>query len=239
MKNSSNQKLPVVISILALGLSIFNSCVTYHFNNEQNMKWEALNQAKIAPSALTLIAYQELDTDAAMVKDWGYPITFAPVIKDGVYTGHSRVYNDLVFLDAQTSNRVVGCKTMVTVNDAIEEAHRLKLQMKDLKLRKHFAFVFSFRNTGQLSAHNVKVSLEIADEKGTKKPEYTDFNHSIRELAGGETFDITLNADFDLNVVLGSIEHFQVAIDYDSGGKPHRIERHLFYNMLANSWGLE
>lgn len=196
--------------------------------------YEQQNQPRITPTKITLLAFGELDTTVAVKRIWGYQTLHHPVFKDGVYTGRSRVYAELVFWDANKGERKLGNRIMTTLDEAKEEAKRLQFA-PDIKLRKHYQMIFSFRNSGQLSAHDIKIHLQIKDEAGEKAFQLDP----ISELAGGETKDIALHEYTDINIVLGKTEHFIMTTQYEYAGKIHTITRKLFYDMFGDSWGFE
>jgi hypothetical protein len=94
--------------LLPLALSAFAIVTTFYFNKEQNTKWESLNQPRITPTNITLVAFEELDTSVAVKRAWGYHTLYHPVFKDGVYTGRNSVYSELVFWDANKDGKKWG-----------------------------------------------------------------------------------------------------------------------------------
>jgi hypothetical protein len=224
----------ILFSVLPLALSAFAIVTTCHFNEEQNIKWEALNRPRITPTNITLVAFEELDTSVAVKRTWGYPTLYSPVIKDGVYTGRSRVYAELVFWDANQGERKWGNRIMTTLEDVKEETKRLHVQ-QNITLQKHCVFLFSFRNSGQLSAHDIKIHVQLIDDAGKKEFQL----NPISELAGGETKDISLHNYMDINLILGKTEHFIITTRYEYAGKIYTSTRKLAYDMFGNAWGFE
>jgi hypothetical protein len=224
----------LLLNVLPLVFSAFAIVATCHFNKEQNAKWEALNQPRITPTNITLVAFEELDTSIAVKRDWGYPILYYPVIKDGVYTGRSRVYSELVFWDADKGERKWGNRIMTKLDDVKEESKRLHVP-QNAPLKKHIVFLFSFRNNGQLAAYDIKMHVQVTDDAGKKEFQLDP----ISELAGGETKDIALHDYVDTGVILGKTEHFIMTTEYKYAGNTKTTTRKLAYDMLGNAWTYE
>jgi len=205
--------LTVAISLSALVTSVCSHSAMLRFNVEQNAKWDALNQPRINPTSISLVAFEELDTGVAKTRDWGYPAIYIPAFKDDVYTGRSRVYTELVFWDTNTKKIVSLGPIILTVQDAGKEAKRLNINLgSSIILQKHYQFVVTFRNSGQLSANNVKAAIDVSTKEGGLPRRLTEIQ-AIRDLAGGEEFKIYTDLCVDLNQAFTDIHHFRIAID--------------------------
>ena len=222
------QIIPTAVSVIAL-------VAAFLFNREQNIKWNALNQPQIMVVNIKLIAYEELDTSLAIKRKWGYATLYHPVSKDGVYTGRSRVYSQLIFWDEKKNERkICGEMIMTKMEDVKEEIKRLRLP-PDIKLRKRYAFQLIFRNTGQLPAKNIRIRIQIEDVGGKK--EFPSAEISL--LAGGEIQEIVRDFYVDSNAIVMAMEHFTITSEYEYAGEPYKRPRKLFFNMFGNEWGFE
>lgn len=225
--------LSIIFNIGTLFISISALVATLIYNNNQNMKWDALNKPQINPINISLIAFEEMSTKDATSRNWGYEILQYPIFKEGVYTGNSRIYSELVFWDANKNIRIPGNRVMTTMDDVKEETNRLKLQ--NVTLKKHLVFVLTFRNNGQLSANNIEISLKLKDVQG-------EFNYqvnNIKELAGGESTDYKIDFFVDVNIVPVATEHFITSTRYEYAGKKYTKERKIAFDMFSNNWSFE
>jgi hypothetical protein len=228
-------KIPysIIFNIGTLFISISALIVTLIYNNNQNTKWDALNKPKINPTNVTLVAFEEMDTRDAINRNWGYNILHYPMFKDGVYNGRSRIYSELVFWDPTKNERAAGNRVMTTFDDVNEEAKRLNF--KGMMIKKHLVFTITYRNSGQLSANNVEISLQLKDDSG--KIDYPV--EATSELAGGETRDYLIDFFIDANAVPAKTEHFISTTKYEYAGKIYSDTRKIAYNMFRNTWGFE
>ena len=123
---------------------------------------------------------------------------------------------------------------MTTMDDVHEEAKRFNLPSHVI-LKKHLVFVITFENSGQLSATDVEISMQLIYD--TWKLDYPPVK--LSELAGGEEQNYMMNFFLDVNSVPGRIEHFISTAKYEYAGQKYIVNRTLEYDMFRNAWGFE
>ncbi len=224
-----------LVSLAALCVSIISLYQTHDFNSQQDARWDSLNQPRFDITSTYFVAFEELDSDLALSRDWGYnPVLFS-VIKDGVYTNSYRLYNDLVFWDSNVNRRITGSKTMRTKGDAEIEARRLKLD--NVIILKHFQVQFNFRNVGQLPANNVTVKIDqVMGEGESSTKNWFSSNSAQREVISGQEFSAATELYTTLDASLPEELHFRITLDYEFAGKRLSKLMLVSYESNRNYW---
>lgn len=219
------------LSLAAVIVSIISLYQTYDFNSQQDARWDSLNQPRFDITSTYFVAFEELDGNLALSRDWGYnPVLFS-VIKDGVHTNLYRLYNDLVFWDSNANRRITGSKTIRTKGDAEIEALRLKLD--NVIILKHFQVQFNFRNVGQLPANNVTVKIDqVMGEGESSTKNWFSSNSAQREVVGGQEFNAVTDIYTTLDASLPEELHFRITLDYEFAGK--RLSKVMLVNYESN-----
>lgn len=206
--------------------SVLSLVFTFYFSSLQNQKWDILNQATIDIKNARLIAFDEIDFNELDKREWLVPPIMYPVIKDGIATKKYRLHENLYFWDNGANVPLLGSKLMLTKTDVEEEVKRLKLEDKINKelvsIRKHYLIEFSFKNTGQLSAKNLKFDVDMILEDGII-PIVKD--QHVSEIVGSAEGFITGELWIPINIVFPPEVPYKVTVSYvtDSQRKTRTI----------------
>jgi hypothetical protein len=144
-----------------------------------------------------------------------------------------------VLWDSTNEHPVVGHKTFKTREEVASEIQRLGLGTNIIAIR-HYQFEFIFRNQGQLSANNVRISIDQVSKGDTVQRTIFNTVNPLKEVIGKQDFSQVFPMYLPLGTSMLVPTYFRISIDYDFSGKaqPRRIIRgHC--DPSANYWTWE
>ncbi len=220
----------VVISLLALVVSLFTLIWNLANQWEQNRRWEAINAPNIVLRDAKMMPWEKITASQAMTRNWGYvPEIFAGELKDEfllLSTLKLRTLKDDQPLDAVAS----------TVQEAENEVKRLGLASQ-VKLAKTLRPFFQFENIGKTTAYKTKISVDILDAISPQKEWRRAFEaNSQPDVGVGQLtsayFDVGLPGDGIIGALL-----FRVNTEFeDSKGVKRSSITEFSWDAKANYW---
>jgi hypothetical protein len=151
------------ISVISLLVSVASFVTTLVSNSIQNSRWNALNQPRFDLAMDPYFtAFEELDTEEANSRDWGYSPWLAHVQLNGVRTKTMHRLSELVWVRRETPLMpAFPGPGAGTVREAAAEIIKRRLNTRDLLLKKHLQAHFAFRNNGSLPARETRAQVEL------------------------------------------------------------------------------
>lgn len=215
----------LVVALVALGFSLWS-------NWEQNLKWSQLEKPRIVLTKVFLFAFEEIDAESAVSREWGYNVPLFAVSKDGAYTGRYRVYSALAFWDPKHDTPIkVGTKIMTTFEHVESEASRLNL--RKFEVRKRYLLQLNLSNSGSLPAYDLVFTLR--EEKALKPCADTSTN-AVQVAQPDEEFNLACEFYSPLAAALPHELRFDLVWSYKFPGGETSQERTLVYEPARNYW---
>jgi hypothetical protein len=198
----------VVISLLALVVSLIALVWTLANQLDQNSRWEAINAPNIILKEAKMLPWGKISESQAKSRNWGYePEIFSGELKDEFLL--------LSALKLRTIKDDRPLDTVVfTVQDAEIEAKRLDL-VSQVNLAKTLRPLFQFENIGKTTAYKTKIAVDIMDSIAGNKEWRRAFEANSRpDVGAGQItssyFDIGLPDTGKINTIL-----FRVNVEFE------------------------
>lgn len=126
--------LAVVISSISLIVAGTSLWWTYHNQQDQNHRWDALNLPRVELSEVGFIIWRELPPDEALKTDWGYKASLITKLEKRVVQQLYQIPYELVLFDTESSQIVPNTVSFFTVAKGKEEIARLNLREREAKI---------------------------------------------------------------------------------------------------------
>lgn len=220
----------VVISLMALVVSLFTLIWNLANQWEQNRRWEAINAPNIVLREAKMLPWEKITASQAKTTNWGYvPEIFAGELKDEfllLSTLKLRMLKDDQPLDAVAS----------TVLEAETEVKRLGLASQ-VQLAKTLRPFFQFENIGKTTAYKTNISVDIVDAISPKKEWRRAFEaNSQPDVGAGQLtsayFDVGLPGVGTIGTLL-----FRVNTEFEDGkGLKRSSFTEFSWDAKANYW---
>ena len=197
----------VLLSLLALFISISSLLWTLADQWEQNRRWDALNAGTVELKQARFYTWRELTHDEAFSTDWGYsPLIF----------GSSEVWNKfrLVYFlqprDPATGSPVSGANPVFTIPELEAEVKRLGIQ-QSIIVYKAFRPTFIFENIGKTEVADCNISIAIRLDGGWQPAFHS--NAPLR-IPAGQPVNVSFDFAIPITQVLPKQIDFRIHIDF-------------------------
>lgn len=207
----------VLLSLLAILLSLFTIIWTLSNQSEQNRRWDNLNLGNVGIKIVRPVYWKEYSKeDAEHNIKWGYQ----PSLYAGEYYDKFRQASILYVYDKTTSGRIENVNPAFTVPELIEQLKKKNIKVEDVLVFQLFKQNFVFQNTGKTAARNVSIKIIRKEPSTGRVSTLADSQADITLLAGQ---DITVTTEFNMPLVnVPAQEHFEVLISFkDTNNKTH------------------
>lgn len=224
----------VIISLIALAISLASVIFTLANQWEQNRRWDTLNLGLVQIIDQKFIMFKELSNEEVSVIDWGYNPTLYKVVKDNVHQNRVTMPYELVLMDSNNV-RIPNSNGTHTLSGALKEIERLNLQVKP-NIFKHYQIKFDVKNTGSTTAKevNIKMMTHILGDDKAKiilDPTVPIDLYPSRETSAIADLFIPINDDLPL------FRNFSAVITYkDVNNKQNTTEWKMIYDREQNYW---
>lgn len=221
----------VILSLLAIFISLASLIWTLANQWEQNRRWDVLNIAAIELKEAKFHVYRELSKKEATSTNWGY----SPLIYSSPDNWDK--YHILYFLQLRNStdaSLIPNANPVFTINEVEEEIKRLQIK-SPVVLYRSFRPIFFFDNHGRTDATecNIEIYMKPDDE-----PWHRSFasNTPVRIPP-----DKSINVSFEFAIPLQSKIYkridYKVHIDFkDLQGNPHTRDLIASWESEHNYW---
>ena len=205
----------VWIAILAVTISVIDLIALSWFRWDQNRRWDALNIARVELSDVYLIAWEELDRNIAVNRNWGYQPMIFSVIKDHVHTDRFRVYEELVLWDPTRNVRIPGSNGFHTLDESQAEIRRVGLGSEPATIFKRMQMQVDLKNAGSTVARDLKITVDLLDD-GTGTRQTVFRSTSNVELLSGSSINVNMDIWLPLQSTLPISTQFHLNLSFVS-----------------------
>jgi len=145
----------VILSLIALGISLISVIWTLANQFEQNRRWDSLNVAAVELKDVKFKVYRELTKKEAMTMNWGY----SPLIYNSPDNWDK--YQMIYFLqlrNAGDNSLIPTINPAFTVNEAEDEIKRLQIK-SPVNIYRSFMPIFYYDNQGKTDATECTIEI--------------------------------------------------------------------------------
>jgi hypothetical protein len=232
MTNNSNFFLDpkVLISILAILISIASFLSTLANQWEQNRRWDKLNTANVIVKRAILKRYKSITKADALATNWGYK----PIIYGSDIDNEYIIPYKLVVVDKLTDKLITTINAGYTVEEIKQELIRINYQGEGIILM-HFEPKFEIENKGKTDAKNLNITV---DSKRNGIDWYRVFSSDTKiELSGDQISTIELEMDYPISMDIPDEILFKIKLSYLDIHE-NEIEKEFITKWISknNSW---
>ena len=198
----------VVLSLLALLVSIVALIWTLANQAEQNRRWEKLNAANPEIKQIKMVTYKEVTKDEAMKTNWGYdPLIYAK----GEATNIFYLPYFLSLYDLTTNEKISKANPVFTFSEIEAELKRIGHSNK-IMVFKHFKPKFEIENMGKISVENLSIQIDAKIPGQEWQSAFTS-NAQIT-LSGGQVSTIITDFELPVNIALPAQISFKITFTW-------------------------
>lgn len=222
----------VMISLLALLVSIV--AVVWSLANQwdQNRRWKSINAANIVLRETKMLPWERIGGTEAKSRNWGYlPEIFGGDLKDEFL-----LLSAIKLRDASRNMPINGAAMFSTSQEAAAEAKRLGLS-KHVSLTKTLRPFFQFENIGKTIAYKTNITIDVMEAVSPEKKWRRAFEANSRPDVGpgqqtSSYVDIGLPSDMKVEKL-----SFRINVEFEDLDKVKKSsEIMLSWDGMANYW---
>jgi len=233
---NQNINWSLLIAGAAFIIAFLNHIRLNKYQKEQNKKWDYLNLAKIELLESKFFGWEEMSIQESKSRNWGYQPTLFKIVKEDIITDKVYVIDPLILWNEQ-DNMVIENSHFKMVNEANTIAQGLKLDIKDLSIRKNLRTKLKFKNVGQTEAIEFSIGVRFFNWNTEEwQPIHETPPIDILHAASNryQSFDIYIPLEWEIPQEI----RFQVDMTYKSVNN-QVTERtiNLEYHKNNNTWG--
>ena len=198
----------VIISLIAILISIVNLIWTLNNQWEQNRRWDKLNTANVILKDAKLIRWKKISKDEAMATNWGYdPLIFGSGELDEQYI----LPYKLVARDANSQNLISTINSCFTIDEVKSELKRVGYKGQ-VNIFKNFKVKFEIENRGKTDANELDLKVKAKHDNLDWQDAFTANSKII--LSSDQISTITFDFDFPVNTKLPDEIYFKIIMNY-------------------------
>lgn len=220
----------VLISILAILISIVSFISTLANQSEQNRRWDKLNVANVIVKRAILKRYKSISKADGLTTNWGYkPNIYGSDIDDEYIIPYK-----LVVVDKLTDKLITTINAGYTVEEIKQELGRINYKGEGT-IFMHFEPKFEIENKGKTDAKNLNITVDIKYNKIDWQRAFSS-NTKI-ELSGDQVSTIELEMDYPINMDIPDEILFKIKLSYLDIHE-NKIEKEIITKWISknNSW---
>lgn len=223
----------VIISILALLISIASLIWTLANQWEQNRRWEQLNNANLNLKEVRMINWKEVTSGEAHNTNWGYkPLIYAKEEATDRY-----VLPFCLIARDSTQKKIEGVNVIYTISELEEELKRVAYPKGNVNVTQMFRPKFVFENMGKTEAKNISINIDARLPNEEWQNAFTS-NTKIH-LAGGQSSTTYLDFELPLNSFPSQIS-FKITLQFqDVNNRFIKKEISTKWTTNDNFWSYE
>jgi hypothetical protein len=236
MNESSNffSDPKVILSFLALIVSIVALIWTLANQAEQNRRWEKLYAANPEIKEIKMIAYKEVRKDEAMNIDWGY--------KPEIYAKGEAT--DIFFLpfylslrDSSTNEPIMRANPVFTIAEVEKELKRIGHKNK-VFVFKHLKPKFVIENMGKTPVEDLNIQVDTKTPGQNWQSAFT--SNSKLTLASGQTTTFFIEIEFPFEIELPKEINFSLSLEWKNiHGKSTSKKTYAKWTSEDNFWSYD
>jgi hypothetical protein len=205
----------VVISLLAIVISIISLIWTLSNQFEQNRRWDLLNAPNPEFKEAKWVNFKEVSREDAMNINWGYePNLYGKGEATNIYV----MPYYLAIYDVVTEQKLNAANSVFTVQEAENEIKRINFKGK-VFLLKVLKGRFTIENMGKTMANQLSIKVSFKS-KGAESLIPIHINPPYINLSGGQSTMIEFEFNNPIHIKLPEYINFQVNLEWkDSNDK--------------------
>lgn len=232
MSNNTNffSDPKIVISIIAIIISLISLIWTLSNQYEQNRRWDKLNAANIVIERAILKRYKSITKEKAMQTNWGYD----PNIYGSDFDDQYIIPYKLIAIDKTNEQQITKINSCYTLDEIKNELIRINYK-GDIYVLKHFEPKFEIINKGKTVAQINYLKVE-AKVDGNNWQEAFSSKNTI-ELTNDQISTIEIEMNYPISNTIPDIIQFRISIVYiDIHG--NKIDKEINTKWISknNSW---
>lgn len=198
----------VIISLLALIVSIVALIWTLANQSEQNRRWEKLNDPNPVIKEINMTSFKEITKEDALKTKWGYePHIYAK----GEATNLFSLPYFLSLHDLTTNERLTKVNPIFTIDEIEPELKRIGYT-KEVTAYRYFKPKFTIENMGKTSTENLSIKVD-AKLPGQEWLSAFTSNSKI-SLSSGQVSTFFIELELPLNIELPKHINFRINLNW-------------------------
>jgi hypothetical protein len=214
----------VILSLIAIGISLISFIWTLANQFEQNRRWDSLNIAAVELKDVKFKVYRELTRKEAMTMNWGY----SPLIYSSPDNWDK--YQMIYFLrlrNAGDDSLISNANPAFTVNEVADEIKRLQIR-SPVSIYRSFMPIFYFDNQGKTDATECTIEIHMKPDNNPWHKSFTS-NTPVR-IPPGKVVNVTFEFDIPMQSPMYKHIDFKIKLSFtDLHGNVHTRD-------VASSW---
>jgi len=236
MNESSNffSDPKMILSLLALIVSIVALIWTIANQGDQNRRWEKLNAANPEIKEIKMIAYKEVGQNEAMNIDWGYkPEIYAKGEASNIF--FLPFY--LSMRDSSTNEPITRANPVFTIAEMEAELKRIGHKNK-VFIFKHLKPKFVVENMGKTSVEDLTIQVDAKIPGQECQSAFT--SNSKMTLAGGQLSTFFIEIEFPFEIELPKEINFRLFLEWKNiHGKSASKKTYAKWTSADNFWSYD
>ncbi len=197
----------VIISLLALLISIISFLWTLANQWEQNRRWNAINSANIILKEIMFSKWKEFSKEEAMATKWGYePSIYGGGVQNKYYLPYS-----LVVRNTLNNEKIANVNPVYSIEEAQNELKRVGFK-GDVFLTRVFRPKFVFENIGKSDAYDISIKID-SKQPDTEWINLFSSNSSIT-LSSSQVSTVFFDFEIPLNNPVPPILYLSIKLIY-------------------------
>lgn len=210
MNNSSNffSDPKVLLSLLALLVSLCALIWTISNQYEQNRRWDKLNAANPIVSDIKMLRWKKLSKDQAFKMSWGYkPTIFGSGDLDDMYILPYR----LVVRESLTNELISSINSCYTIEEVEAELTRIKFKGKVNVLRE-FTIKIELLNKGKTDVNDLGIQVDAKIDEEDWQSAFT--SNAVIALSTEQNSTIHFKIEFPVQLSLPNVISLKIHMLY-------------------------
>jgi len=214
--------LALVVSVAAFIVSLINLRITRQNLKDQNLKWDALNDANVnikSPEMVIRKKYQVPEEEIDGMKWGGDPILVKSIDNNGEFHQLS------VFVAMnKATNRMFenfSPRLTATLNDILPEIRRWDIPIDGYYISRLLTAKFYFENDGKIDANNLKYKIYIEIDGAWVLSRWSEM---FTILTANITSHVTVNYLLKLSQEVPKEIRYKIQVEYEDRNKNNIIK---------------
>lgn len=222
----------VIISLLALIISIVAFVWSLANQRDQNRRWNAINMANIVLREAKMLPWERIGLSEVKSRNWGY----VPEIFSGETRDEFLLLSAIKLRDPNNNKPIDGASMVSTVPESAALAKHLGLSPQ-VSLAKTLRPFFQFENFGKTTAYKTNVTVDVMEAVNSEKEWRRAFEANSRPDVGpgqltSSYLDIGLPGDMKVETL-----SFRINVEFeDINGLKKSSQIMLSWDGKDNYW---
>jgi len=226
--------VPIVISLLALGISIASIGVSIWSSVEQKRQWRATSLGRVEITDVSFISWRTYSEEELKNTKWGYKVGLQPILEDNKVSKLYSLPSRLIAYDP-TNKRPYPNVTGLTLDEIQSKLQNSQGLPNSVIPAKQFQLQWRLQNVGATAVSDFKIAV---DKKlpDSEQWEESDWGQPA-EVGPGRIVSKLLDLFAPVNLALPEKMSFRVRLEYVNI-ENDKIERSIpvYYDSLTGAF---